>query len=337
MKFFAIVFTVLLAAANATAQIELVSDNYFPADSEFQQLESVTSDETITDAARLSKVADGSFFSDVGFDKYARRVYSTAGAGSLSIEVVTLRDSRAAYSLLTILRKADMQTGPPGDVFAGSANDLRFANGRRWVRIQGSRVPEDLLKRVATSVSNRINPERKKAPSIISHLPKPGLDGSSVRYFVGPKSFEVFSSASRTGPLKFTSDMEVAQARYSANNETGVLSLVSFPTSQVADEYYAGINGAASTETNALRIYAKRAGPLVGILEGNFDPGAADKILGSLKFSYSIRWIAEKRDRPKTIWGVPAGIMGTVVKSLLFVIICVAYRFWRARRSRCCV
>jgi hypothetical protein len=320
MKFFAIVFAVLVAVANTTAQVELVSDNCFPADLEFQELKSVISDESVTDAARLSRVADGSFFLDVGFNKYARRIYSAGDAGSLSIEVVTLRDSRAAYSLLTLLRKADLQTGPPGDAYTASAGDLRFANGRRWVRIQGSHVPEDLLKRVATSVSNRIDPERKKAPSIISHLPKSGLDISSLRYFVGAKSFEAYSSASPTGLLEFSSDMEVAQARYSANNQTGILSLLSFPTSQVAEEYYAGMY-AASPQMNASRTYAKKAGPLVAILEGNFDPGAADKILSSLKFSYSIRWISEKRAQPKTIWGVPAGIMVTVVKSLLFVMI----------------
>lgn len=321
MRFFAIIFTLLLAAANTTAQVELVSDNYFPADSEFQELKSVSSDESFTEAARLAKVADSSLFPDVGFEKYARRIYSAANTGSLSIEVVTLKDSRAAYSLLTLLRKSDVKAGPPGDAFTASAGDLRFANGRRWVRIEGTNVSDDLLRRVARSVSNRINPERKRAPSIISHLPKLGLDSSSLRYFVGAQSFEIYSSASRTGPLKFSSEMEVAQARYSAGTQTGVLSLVSFPTSQVADDYYDAINGASSPQPTAARTYAKKAGPLVAILEGNFDPGSADKILGALKYSYSVRWIAEKRDQPKMIWGVPAGIMGTVVKSLLFVIL----------------
>jgi hypothetical protein len=321
MRFLLIFFSLLAAVANAAAQVELVSDNYFPADFEFQELKSVSSDESFADAARLLKVADGPLFSDVGFEKYARRIYSAGNSGSLSIEVVTLSDSRAAYSLLTLLRKADIQKGPPGDEFTATAGDLRFANGRRWVRIQGSKVPEDLLKRVATSVSNRIGPTRNKPPSLISHLPKPGLDGSSMRYFVGAKSFDAYSSASRAGPLRFTSDMEVAQARYSVNNKTGILSLASFPTSQVAEDYYSGMNAAASSQISSARTYAKEAGPLVAILEGNFDPAAADKILSSVKFSYSIRWIQEKPNQPKTVWGIPAGILGTVVKSLLFVVV----------------
>jgi ABC-type phosphate transport system permease subunit len=72
--------------------------------------------------------------------------------------------------------------------------------------------------------------------------------------------------------------------------------------------------------------YARRAGPLVAILEGTFEPEQADKILGSLEFQYSIRWIYDKNNRSSaTVWGVPVGLLGTVVRSLAFVaLLCVA-------------
>jgi hypothetical protein len=60
-------------------------------------------------------------------------------------------------------------------------------------------------------------------------------------------------------------------------------------------------------------------GPLVAVLEGVLDPYAADRILGSLKYEYSIRWIYDKQNQSKIIWGVPTKILGTVVKSLIFV------------------
>ena len=60
-------------------------------------------------------------------------------------------------------------------------------------------------------------------------------------------------------------------------------------------------------------------GPLVAILEGVLDPYAADQILGSLKYEYYIRWIYDKQNQTKIIWGVPTQILGTVVKSFLFV------------------
>jgi hypothetical protein len=247
-----------------------------------------------------------------------------ANSGSLSIEAVTLEDSRAAFSLLTLLRDSSIQSGPPGDAFTTTQDGIRFAQGREWVRIQGQGTTEDLVKRVAISVSHRIGSGRQAPPSLVSHFPKLGYDASSLRYFTGSKCYESYSGAMADRYLKFRSDMEIAQARYSLENQSGMLSLLSFPTTQVAEEYFAELAGPKSAQKNGPGVYAKRAGPIVALLEGSFDPGPADKILSPLKFSYSIRWIYEKR-KPTTIWGVPAGILGTVVKSLLFVaLLCVA-------------
>jgi len=312
------------AAATAAAQIELVSDNYFPADLEFRELQKITLEESFDDSSPLAKIDGGHLFLDVGFDKYARRVYSTANSGSLSIEVVTLKDSRAAYSVLTLLRKSSIQDGPPGDAFAAAGDSVCFAQGSKWVRIQGRGTPKDLVRLVANSTSHRIGLGRKKAPSLISHLPRMGYDASSLRYFPGAKSYESYYGTSADGYLKLGTDMEIAQARYALENRAGLLSLLNFPTPQVAEEYFAGLAGRKSAQTNGAQVYAKRAGPIVAILEGTFNPATADRILSSIKFSYSIRWIYEKRNKPVTIWGVPAGILGTVVKSLLFVaLLCV--------------
>jgi hypothetical protein len=314
-----LLFGVLATMAAARAQVELVSDNYFPAEFEFRELQKFTLEEAFEDPARLSTIDGGRLFLDVGLDKYQRRVYTVGPSGSLSIEVVTLRDSRAAYSLLTLLRNSSLQDGPPGDAFTLTADGIRFAQGKEWVRIQGRGASEDLIKRVANSISNRIGTGRHKPPALISHFPRPGYDASSLRYFPGLKSYESYASGMIAEPLQFNSDMEIAQARYLLENQAGVLSLLNFPTAQVAEEYFSELTGPKGAEKTGTAMYAKKAGPIVAILEGTFDPVSADKILGSIKFSYSIRWIYEKRNKPTTIWGVPVGILGTVVRSLFFM------------------
>ena len=306
--------SLLMAVSAATAQVELVSENYFPAEFEFQELQKISSEQTIEDPARLSKVDGGRLFSDVGFRKYEKRIYSAGTSGSVSIEIVSLLDFRAAYSLLTLLREDNIKEGPPGDAYTMTPGGIRFAHGKEWVRIQGNGVPEDLPRRIAVSVSNRIGSRRPKPPSLVARLPKTGYDASTLRYYPGIEAFKSYSGRVPE-QFRYDSDFEIAQARYSANNQTGTLSLLSFPTSEVAEEYF---NGLESTESS--KVYTKRAGPLVGILEGKFDPGTAEKILDGIQFSYSIRWI-ENPQKPATVWGIPAGILGTVVKSLLFVVI----------------
>ncbi len=317
-----LLFSILAAISTATAQVELVSGDYFPAELEFRELQKVTLDEKFEDPARLSKVENGRLFSDVGFSRYAKRVYSVGDSGSLSVEVVTLRDFRAAYSLLSLLRTGNMQDGAPGDFFSMTPERILFAQGKEWVRIEGRGAPEDLARRVAISVSNRIGPQRPKPPSLVAHMPKLGYDASSLRYYPGIKAFEAYPGNAGTNHFRLSPDMEIAQAHYSLNNYTGTLSLLSFPTGPVAEEYFAGLTGSESGART--KLYTKRAGPIVGVLEGPFDPRTADKILSSIQYSYSIKWIYEKQ-QPKVMWGIPAGILGTVVKSLLFVVILAGF------------
>jgi len=313
-----LICSVLTVVSAATAQVELVSGNYFPAEFEFQELQKIKSEETIDDPARLSRIDGGRLFSDVGFRKYEKRIYSAGVSGSVSIEIVSLLDFRAAYSLLTLLREGSIKDGPPGDACTTMPGGIRFAQGKEWVRIQGNGVPEDLPRRIGLSVSNRIGSRHPKPPSLVAHLPKTGYDPSTLRYYPGIEAFKSYSG-SVPEHLRHDLNFEIAQAHYSANSQTGTLSLLSFPTGEVAEEYFDGL-GSTEPGSKSGRIYAKRAGPLVGMLDGTFDPGTAEKILNGIQFSYSIRWI-ETPAKPATVWGIPAGILGTVVKSLLFVVI----------------
>jgi hypothetical protein len=263
---------------------------------------------------------------NAGCKKFARRVYATDSRGSLSIDVATLADARATYSLLTLFGEGAIHDGPPGESYTSSANAILFAQGREWIRLIGRGVPAELMMRIARSMSNRIDSNEEAIPSLIAHLPAPGYDPSSLRYFTGLKLYEAYAGNQARKYLKVGSEVEVAEARYSMAGRAGDLFLLSFPTPQVAEEYFEVLLPAMNpAKTGANSLYAKRVGPLVALLEGDIDPGSADRILHRLKFEYSIRWIYDKSNQAKIIWGVPTRILGTVVKSLLFVaLLCLA-------------
>ncbi len=314
-----VLFLLIFPAVIAAAQTELVRSNYYPAELEFRELGPIKLDQTLTEADSLAGVEGASLFEDVGFTKYSRRVYTLESGGTLSVEVVRLEDPRASYSLLTLMRTSDIADGPPGDWYSTVEKGVIFAQRDMLVRVRSDAGPGDLARRVAVSVGNRIGNRNTPLPRLVSHFPKSGLDASSVRYFLGPRSYESFA-ASTAGPrLKFESDMEVAQAKYEIQDMKGLLSLVSFPTGQLAEQYFENPAALESGPSDGTRVYLKRTGPLLGILQGNFDAGTADKILDSLQYAYAIKWIYDKNNRSnaKTVWGVPMPILGTVVRSLL--------------------
>jgi hypothetical protein len=311
---FSSVFIFIFAALTAAAQIK--PDDYFP--QEFAELKIVPPEKVITGQSKLANVPNGDLISDVGFQRYAQRNYEFQKSKSLSIQVITLIDMKAAYSLMTLFGTSGMNSGPPGDEYSSDPHGIHFFQGNIWVEIKGEGIPEDFMKRIAISMSNRIGQLQGKRPALISHLPKAGLDASTLKYFPGFKSFKTFT---RKLPVRIRAcgeDMEIAQAQYRENGEAGTLSMLYFPTNELAQDCYSKLT-ANSTQNSPGKAYVKTVGPLVGILEGSFDPGSANKILNSVQYSYSVQWIYEKKEKPSTFWGVPVAILRTVVKSVFFV------------------
>ena len=60
--------------------------------------------------------------------------------------------------------------------------------------------------------------------------------------------------------LKFQDEVEIAQARYSLNDQSGILSLNGFPTSQLAEEYFERLYSVVNFKSDTgQRLYFKRA------------------------------------------------------------------------------
>jgi hypothetical protein len=297
-----------------SAQTELVTRSYFPADLEFVELKSIESQRELGEPASPAELPDGALFAEAGFRHYARRTYRLNPSGSLTLETITLNDSKAAYSLLSLLRNDVIRKGPPGDFAEGSDQNLIFCQSNVLVRIR-SEASGDLTRRVARSVGNRIA-RREREPSLIANLPKLGLDPTSLRYCLGPLAFARYAQPIAGKSVEFRDELEIAQARYSLENQTGMLSLVGFPTVQLADEYFESLFGLMGSNSKA-ELYFKKSGPMLAILEGNFAPRTADRLLGSIEFTYSVKWIYDARNRASDgMWGVSSGLMGTVVRSL---------------------
>ncbi|HSW38805.1 MAG TPA: DUF6599 family protein [Acidobacteriota bacterium] len=301
------------------AQISFIPADYFPAEKEFADLLEVTSDITFDDPGRLAGVDGGSLMRAAGFMNYSRRSYSTGGASTLSIEVVSMLDSRAAYSLLTLLRETEIKTGPPGSFYVEAPDGIRFAQGRIWVRITGSADTRDLAKKIAVSVSNRIGSPADITPSIVLRLPTLGYDESGLKYFPDITTYATYAGASARPYLPLDSNMEIVQSRYSLKNAEGYLFLLDFPTPQIAEDFFSGSSLTSPAMNEAHTLYMKLSGTLVACLDGTFDPASADTLLNSIRLDYSVKWLQDDGTEESVLWGIPGTILVTVVNSIFFV------------------
>ena len=308
----------MLATPWLPAQTQLVSSEYWPAELEFPELKAVLEEKDLKDPAILASLPNGPALTESGLGRYAQRLYALADSGTLSIEVLTMADVRGAYSLLTFFAASVIQEGPPFDFYSSSPGILVGAAGRYFVRLRAEGA-QNLLPRVATSVSNRIGPRGSTAPEIILHFPEDSCVPDTIRYFLGSRAIADFGTPVGGRPLKIPDAVEAAQAACRVQDYAGTLTLLNFPTITLAEDYFASDAFFAGETTPDRQIYSRQTGALVEILEGNFPPATADKTLGSVRFTYSVRWIYDRNNRQNQIvWGVPTRILGTVVRSLLF-------------------
>jgi len=318
--YFALIYVLaLVGTLSAQTQAPSGFSDFFPEAAEIDA-SSRTFGPGFEDAVGLAKVTNGKLVSDVGFVRYERADYS--GTSPLSIEVFTLLDSHAAYSLLTLLRENQIQSGPPGDAFTAENDGFLFARGRFFVRIIGKGAPKEMLEKSATAVSAKTEPlSGGGQPGLFDYFPVDGYDASSLRYFPSQDAYKTWTKGKIPEYIDTNYDMEIAMARYFVGNRSGTVSLLKFPTPELAEEYYDELAASVSAIPAGLSIYARRAGPLVACLEGNFDPVSAYSLLSEVKFSYSLHWIDEDGKSAGVVWGIPSIILRAVVHSLIFSLI----------------
>lgn len=314
----------LLATAPTVAQVELVRDDFFPADFEFKELTSVRNDQDLTSSSEMSGLPFAGVIAPSSFRRCQVRTYEVSDGTQMRIDIVSLADSRAAYSMLTLARTGPLQQGVLGDGFSPEVSGFTFCRGSRWVRISGTADPL-LMQRVGLSVANRIGGPRGVLPASVKHLPLADRKDDSVRYFVGERSYAHHRPSSPITAFSLPPDVEIACAGYAAEGWNADLTILTLPTAQMAEDFLDRFSRESpGPSTAANQLFARRSGPLVAVLEGT-NARKADELLGKIQYTYSIKWIYDRRNQSgATIWGVPVGILGTVVRSLaLTALLCV--------------
>ncbi|MEJ2109474.1 MAG: hypothetical protein P8Z37_06085 [Acidobacteriota bacterium] len=319
MKALSFLCILFIATGPVIAQVEFVTDNYFPADMEFRELSDVVSENNFSDPSKLADIENGDLISAVGFKEYKERIYKIGDTGSLSIKILTLTDYRAAYSLLSVPYRYNLETGVLGDASSTERGAITFCHDRYWVSVRSHDVDSDLLRRIASSVDNRMGASERKLPSIISYLPQNGLRLDTLEYFPGSRSFATYHRDPNHAIVQEGYEMEIVRADYSIENHMGTLTLMKFPTAEMGESYFTDILSRSMRET-AAGMYFRASGPMLSILEGSFTSQDAREILKTINYRYSVQWIRDNKSQYTVVWGIPVHILNTTVWSFFFVL-----------------
>ena len=223
-------------------------------------------------------------FTDFEAAKYIR------GDRSFEVRAARFRDSSGAYGAFTFYRSPEMQEEQLGDLGGSSGQQALFYRGNVLItavldRLTAMSAAE--LRALAEALP-RASARGASAPSLPGYLPHAAVIKNSGRYVLGPAGLAKSGSPLPAEALDFSSNPEIALARYQTTGGEAALAVISYPTPQIAAARLKALEAVATARPDAL-LDAKRSGPLLVVVSG-VSTSDAKPLLAAVNYDADITW-----------------------------------------------
>jgi hypothetical protein len=228
---------------------------------------------------------------EFGFNDFQDSSY-LKGERKIEIKAIRFADASGAYGAFTFYRTPEMQPEKVGDQAASANERVLFYRGSVLVQAVLDRVtPMSAaeLRELATEIPLP-NGSARNLPTLPLYLPRPGYVPNTVRYVMGPLGLAGISSPVAAAQVDFGRGAEVAQGQYNSGQGTATLTLISYPTPQIAGERLRAIDEAHPQNAGAPLFLTKRSGPLLAVVTGAISPREAKSVLASVNYDAEVTW-----------------------------------------------
>jgi hypothetical protein len=259
-------------------------------------------------------------------------------------------DATGAYGAFTFYRVPGMVTETIGSGGAANAHEVVFRAGDTIVDATfpgAARDEERALKALAAELPS-LTGSNGVAPSLPQYLPATGLDRSTVHYAIGPTAYVRMGGVLPPNLIDFAQDAEAVTAEYSTASGHATLTIVEYPTPQIAiqraksiDALLKGPLPPALQQSNPADLAVKRSGPLVAMVSGNMLPDQARALLDEVKYQAEVTFnrAAGSRDEVKNAAEMLLGIAYLTGVLAACAILLAAFfgggrAYWRVLRGK---
>jgi hypothetical protein len=255
----------------------------------------------LTDTAQAD-AANAAVLKEYDFTDAAQDDYRRSGE-TLSLRALRFHDSSGAYGAYSFFR----QNGwPKEEIGAGATsnhNRVLFWAGNIVVDANFSRIGPMSGSEMRELAGELPMPEGGKAmpPPILDNLPKASLDGRTTHYAVGAAGYAGAGGVLPPELVGFDRGAEALTADYSLRSGVATLTIIDYPTPQLAaaqeTRIRAFVNAAKQASKQAQAAWPKplqdsglvalevrRSGPLVALVSGNAYPDESHKLLATVHY-----------------------------------------------------
>jgi hypothetical protein len=248
--------------------------------------------------AAAADPANAAALKEYDFTGGATRFYKRDGE-TLSLSALRFQDASGAYGAYTFYRqngwpKADIGTGG-----ASNHNRVLFWKGDTVVDANFSHIGPLAASEMRELASRIPVPPGNKSmmPPILANLPQHWLDPQTTHYAEGPLGYAGGGGVLPPELVGFDRGAEAATASYSLSSGPATLTVIDYPTPQMAEametkirDYIKAGNNAQPPWTKALKdsdvasLEVRRSGPLVIIVSGDAIPDESHRLIETVHF-----------------------------------------------------
>ena len=263
----------------------------------FAGWEAKESPKGVTDPAQADK-DNAAALKEYGFQSAMLATYKKDNE-TLTIRALRFDDLSGAYGAYSYYRGTGW---PKEDIGTGAASDhnrVLFWRGDVVVDATFSHVGpmsgaelRELASQIPVPMGNK-----SLAPPILATLPKGALDGQSTHYAVGPASYVGSGGVLPPELVGFDRGAETVTASYSLRSGPAVLTLIDYPTPQMAAVQEAKIRDYIKAgkqaqppfpkplvDSDQVSLEVRRSGPVVSLVSGDAIPDESHKLLASVHY-----------------------------------------------------
>jgi len=281
--FIAVLFCFLLTGFISATN----SDGFLP--KSFAGWTELTPPQTTTDPAQ----ADGAYptvLKEYGFASSETATYTREDGRRLIVKAAKFNDATGAYGAFTFYRQPAMRTERIGTKAASANHRILFFRDNVLVDANFDRLTEMSAAelRELASLLPAAQGSAENLPTLPEYLPKDDAVENSAKYILGPQALLAAKAPVTPEQVDFSHDPEVLIQDYSSKGGPLTLTLLQYPTPQIAGERFRALQSVEQSSPNTLLV--RRSGPLVNIVTGAIGSDEAQKLLTSVNYEAEVTW-----------------------------------------------
>ena len=260
----------------------------------------------ITDAA-MADPANAAALKEYDFSDGMTANYKRSGE-TLSLRALRFHDASGAYGAYSFYR----QNGWPRETIGSGAtsdhNRVLFWLGNIVVDANFSKIGPMSGSEMRELAAGLPLPQGPNAltPPILSNMPKDSLDAQTTHYALGPASYSGAGGVLPPELVGFDRGAEAVTANYTLRSGPATLTIIDYPTPQLAmaqeakiREYIKAGNQAQPTwpkplqDSDPASLEVRRSGPLVALVSGDAIPDESHKLLATVHFEVELTSVTQ--------------------------------------------